>query len=165
MFRLLQEQARLKQLRLTFKTAEDLKQTSCVCCGYCCHRRSCIPSPQEVVKIAEFLKLTIEEMIEKYFVIDTMDGTLFYIKPVGENRLYLRGRIPSAEETFNEGKCIFLDENNKCKIHPVKPREAQEKKCWEKDESSYEGNKTWVPEDIYRIYPKAEDLIKQYNLF
>jgi Fe-S-cluster containining protein len=129
----LQEQQRLRLLREEFITAEDLNKNHCVNCGFCCHKRSCIPTPDELVKIAEHLKLSPKECIEKYFCIDfNMEyGKVYYVKPTGINTKHKVGKLLSCRETYNEGKCIFLTDKNKCLIHDVKPQQAKDHKCWE----------------------------------
>lgn len=124
------EDARIEELRIHFKTAKDIGKKECINCGFCCHRRPCILLPEELDKIAEFLKMDKKSIIKKFFCVDEKGG-IFFVKPAGINQMHLLGKYLEAEDTFNEGKCIFLDENNRCKIHEVKPRMAKIMKCWE----------------------------------
>lgn len=133
------EENRLEKLRQKLKPADLRGEKKCVMCGFCCHRRTCIPTPEELKKIAEFLNLTPKKLINKFFAIDRQWlGKDYYVKPLSENILDLAGKFIPNDRTFNEGKCVFLDENNKCKIYPVRPKTAQIQKCWEEDEEDKE---------------------------
>lgn len=123
-----EEQERLDNLKKQFKDANDLETDHCVQCGYCCHRRTCIPTPDELNKIADFLELSIKETMEKYFCIDFYDG-VYVMKPAGINQLDLLGDYIPTERSFNEGKCIFLKDNNDCGIYPVRPISAKDSFC------------------------------------
>ncbi len=142
MFQMFEEEARLEELKKELKPADLRKENKCVKCGFCCHRRTCIPTPEELKKIAEFLKLTPKELINKFFAIDTRFGGDYYIKPLGENIKDLAGKFIPSERTYNEGKCIFLDINNECKIYPVRPITARTQECWNDNNSSNEREKT-----------------------
>lgn len=104
----------------------------CVRCGFCCHQRTCIPTPDELEVIAKYLKMTPKACIRKYYGID-YDEVGYFIKPLGENILDLGGKVIPSERTFNEGKCVFLKQGADgyyCQIHEVKPLSAREQKCW-----------------------------------
>lgn len=130
----IEDNNRLSSLRKKFTTAEDLNLNHCIKCGWCCHFRACIPSPTELKIIASFLKISIKQTIEKYFNIDIiLNSGIYCVKPAGINRLNKTGKLLNWKETYNEGKCVFLDNNNLCKIYDVRPMMAKEMKCWEKD--------------------------------
>jgi len=143
------EQAnKLEILEKELKSARILGKKHCIKCGFCCHRASCIPTPSEFKKIAKFLKLTPIELFKKYYVIDRQDyreglGDIYYLKPAGINEKDLIGKFIPAERTFNEGKCIFLDKNNLCKIYPVRPETARKAKCWVKQKRDITPIKAW----------------------
>jgi Fe-S-cluster containining protein len=139
-----EESDRLTRLRAIFKTAKDLGKKECVKCGYCCNQRSCIPTPKELIKIAEFLKLSPQDCINTYFAVDKKNGdSNLYVKPIGVNQMDLKGKFIPSERTFNEGKCIFLDENNLCKIHSVKPQAARQLECWNTNKEFFDSVKEW----------------------
>ncbi|AVB77099.1 YkgJ family cysteine cluster protein [Methanococcus maripaludis] len=79
---------------------KDLKNIAwhCRMCGGCCDSPSV--SKKDVANIAGFLKIPFDEVVKKYLV--NFDG--------------MTGRLKTSKE-----KCIFLDENNKCKIYRVRP--------------------------------------------
>lgn len=144
--RKLREEERLEILRKKLKPADLCGVKKCVMCGFCCHVRTCIPTPEEIRKIAEFLKMKVKDMIKKYYAIDKNSNiSNFHIKPLGENIIDLGGKFIPEERTWNEGKCIFLGKGNKCKIYNVRPKSARMANCWEEREKSYdeELNKSW----------------------
>ena len=154
--KLIKESHRLEELEKELKSAHLRGEKKCIKCGFCCHKRTCIPTPNELKKIAEFLKLTPKELINKFYAIDIESyGGDYYVKPVGENTKDLAGKFIPTERTWNEGKCIFLDEKNHCKIYPVRPISAKLQKCWEnetvKDESPTKFWKDKVLEKEFKI--------------
>lgn len=148
---------RMEILKKEFKTAEDLNVKHCVKCGFCCYYRTCIPTPDELKKIAEFLKLTVIDTIKKYYCIDKREySNIYYVKPAGINQLDLLGKFIPIDRTYNEGKCIFLDDNNLCKIYIVRPKHAKNRKCW-KSRNKSTGEKIlkeWKKTNIKEIYPE-----------
>lgn len=126
----LKQTKRLNKLELQFKTADKIGATECQKCGFCCHRRACVPTVEELKEIAKFLKLTVKETIDTYMCIDKVNKTLYCVKPIGVNQQHLLGKLLSWEQTYNEGKCIFF-QNNLCKIYKVRPLMAQSFECWD----------------------------------
>lgn len=125
---------RVDELREKLKPADLRGEKKCVMCGFCCHKRTCIPTPKELKKIAKFMNLTPIELINKFYGVDRKwFGSDYYVKPLGENILDLGGKFIPSNRTFNEGKCVFLDKDNHCKIYSVRPKSAQRQKCWEKE--------------------------------
>jgi len=130
----IEEQDRLEELREKLRPARLRGKKFCVKCGFCCHARTCIPTPSELKKIATFLKLTPKALIKKYYAIDRKSGDeIYYVKPLGKNIKDLAGKFIPASRTFNEGDCVFLGKNNLCKIYPVRPATAKASKCWLQD--------------------------------
>lgn len=78
----------------------DLKNIGwrCKFCGGCCDCPSV--SKKDIANIAGFLKIPFEETVKKY--LSSFDG--------------MTGKIKKSKE-----KCIFLDENKRCKIYRVRP--------------------------------------------
>jgi len=128
------EIARLEKLRLKLKPSDLRGVKLCSKCGFCCNVRTCIPTPDELKKIAKFLKLTPIQLINKFYAIDRKWlGSDYYVKPVGVNIKDLAGKFIPSSRTYNEGKCIFLSPDNLCKIYKVRPELARVLKCWKKD--------------------------------
>lgn len=139
----MEETERLERLEKVLRSARIRGEAKCVMCGYCCSKRTCIPTPNELRKIAEFLKLIPNELINKYYAIDRFSDYNYYVKPVGENIKDLTGKFIPSERTFGEGRCIFLTENNLCKIYPVRPRSARKMECWN-DTKTGTGAESWT---------------------
>ena len=126
------------------KRACDVNAKICQKCGYCCAKRPCIPTPSELRKIAVFLNMPIKKAVKKYFVMDSFGcGAGKFIFPCKETQTDITGQYIEAERTYDRGYCIFYDKRKReCKIYPVRPKDAQLHKCWEK-ESKYNPVKAW----------------------
>ena len=117
--------------KLQGKRALDLKKEECLKCGYCCGMRPCIPTPEELKEIAKFLKMKVNEMVEKYFVCDSYDWMNKFIFPAKETQLDITGTFIDSDRTYDTGYCVFFDKKKKeCKIYPVRPQHARETDCW-----------------------------------
>jgi Fe-S-cluster containining protein len=113
--------------------------------------------PGEAEKAAAYLGMAFEDFKNKYLVVDYWVGkrghhieVLAPLKIIPDHKLlpdvddpvvraFLEelpkraraepgGRAPSSYP-FYKGRCVFLDENNRCKIHAVKPYECRETTC------------------------------------
>jgi len=142
-----------------FKTAHDLGVSKCVKCGFCCYYRPCIPTPEELIEIAKFLGLSVKEAIKKHFCVDTRDDEIFYVKPAGINQLDMLGCYIPCYRTFNEGKCVFLDDNNLCKIYPVRPNTAKMGKCWGEPIGRIPVEESWKPDKLCELYPEYKETV------
>ena len=156
------EEDRVDKLEKKLGSARLKGVNHCLKCGFCCNRRTCIPTPDELIKIAKFLKLEVKECINKYFAIDCNQmHTIYFLKPVGLNIKDLAGKFIPSNRTFNEGDCIFLDENKMCKIHKVKPKSAKGFKCWE-EIPDYDARIHWKDNQLLKIFKidgEQEDLL------
>lgn len=91
------------------------ERTRCACpeCVECCHRQPGHLIPGDFERITEFLKIAPEEAL-KYF----------WASPGGK-MMNLETRtirqVRTITPRMEKGKCVFLDENDRCKIHPVAP--------------------------------------------
>ena len=153
---------RLNRLEQEMKSARILGKKECVRCGFCCHKRTCIPMPNDIKKTAKFIKLTPIELINKYYSIDKQSSGSddYYVKPLGENIKDLAGKFIPDDRTFNEGKCIFLEQDGKrtkCKIYSVRPLSAKLMECWNKDD------KCKQHQEIYNSW-KGNQLKKQFGI-
>lgn len=92
---------------LNFISEDDSFSFHCTCCGACCrHREDILLNAYDLWHIANYLKMSIPEVISSYCVMylgNTSKLPIVKIEPVGKNR-----------------DCPFLC-RNKCKINPVKP--------------------------------------------
>jgi Fe-S-cluster containining protein len=143
---------RLMSLRNPMAIKFGLK--SCQRCGQCC-LRFCTPRPDEIEPIASYLKLSVDELIGKYMVIDTPDCKTFFLRWAkhGEEDI-TGGRIPPLR-TYDRGYCILFDEKNRsCMIHPVRPHEARYVRCWKSGNGSDRnewGISAWGERDILKF--------------
>jgi len=126
------------------KRAVDLNKKECLKCGYCCARRPCIPTPEELRNIAKFLDMNLKEMVNKLFVCDSLPfSNTKYIFPAKTTQLDIVGSYITWKRTYDEGYCIFNDPyTHLCKIYPVQPRIAKETNCWEKG-TNYDPIPSW----------------------
>lgn len=155
LFKQYETRIKLELLEKKLKSARILGKKKCVQCGFCCHQRTCIPTPAELKKIAKFFKLSVKELINKYYAIDRKwtDNT-YYVKPVGTKIKDLAGKFIPSDRTFDEGRCIFLEKKGKkfsCKIYPVRPKQAKGMKCW-KEEILYDPVKSWKKNKLLTIF-------------
>ena len=120
--------------------AVDLGKKECLRCGFCCATRPCIPTPTELLKIAEFLKIPLVGCVKKYFVVDRIGGTSAYIIfPANSAQTDITGTFVSWRRTYDTGYCIFFDEEVKeCKIHSVRPKLAKISFCWINNDDEYD---------------------------
>jgi uncharacterized protein len=78
----------------------------CTQCGVCCHAKGELAyvyvNQEERRRIAGALEKTLEEFASEYIA---MDGRFYLLK-------------------FKDGKCIFLNEDNSCRVQEVKPTQC-----------------------------------------
>lgn len=152
------ETERLEKLEIKLGSARLKKVKHCLKCGFCCNRRPCIPTPDELIEIANFLKLDVKTCINKYFAIDIdVKENIYFLKPVGINTKDLAGKFIPSDRTYNEGDCIFLDKNRECKIHKVRPKSAKECNCWEEKETKYNPTIFWKNNQLLKRFCIKED--------
>lgn len=105
--------------------------TSCSCekCVSACKNDPGRLIPEDLPKLAEFLNLSVEELIISSLVkIPLSKKTEVYAlapaKLKGKRFLAKPGTVIPGYYTKEHGKCIFLDENGLCTVHEVKPFEC-----------------------------------------
>jgi Fe-S-cluster containining protein len=91
------------------------ERTTCSCaeCVRACYRQPGPLAPGDVERIAAFLKITLTEA-KTYFC--ASPGAL-----VGDSRTGRVWRIGSITPKKRRGRCVFLDAEDRCRIHPVSP--------------------------------------------
>lgn len=147
------EAERLDALEKRLQSACLRNETYCRQCGFCCCKRTCVPTPDELEAIAAHLGMTPRECIAAHFAIDERDG-VFHVKPLGRNIVDLAGKFIPDERTYNEGACVFLrDENGHptageqpgrytCAIYAVRPASARAQECWTENDAPI-GHEAW----------------------
>lgn len=130
--------------------ASDKHENKCLQCGFCCATRPCIPTPEELQNIADYLKLDVKEAVKKYFIGDQIGGTsINIIFPAKKTQTDVTGTFIDAIRTYDIGYCVFFDESRKeCQINPVKPKSAKLIYCWKEDEIE--------PESILELWKNVD---------
>ena len=88
------------------KKSDILKLDDCKKCGKCCHHGSGSLIDEDVPKIASFLKITEQELKEKY-----LDEHIKF------NTKAFKPKIQNKDKVL--GACIFFDSEKGCKIHSI----------------------------------------------
>lgn len=102
---------------------------SCTCdeCKSACNHIPGWFKPSEIFKVAEYLGLTVQELFDKYLGINyylatdrnQLEKDVFVLTPA-TTKMEGGDMFPWV----GKGTCVFLDENELCSIHPVKPFEC-----------------------------------------
>jgi len=118
---------------------QQVVPASCDCkkCRSCCTNIPGIPMPEQVVRIAEFLKMPLMQCLEQYFIVGQRDG----VERIGTNedgiaeydmtefvypaRVGCAGQRENWQYTCRRGACSFLTDDEHCMVHEVKPFECK----------------------------------------
>ena len=94
---------------------EQFKRTTCACkdCTACCKRQPGPLAHGDFERIAAYLGETHAQAKEHFWA---SPGALVKLRDSGQTI-----RIGTITPRFRKGRCVFLDENDRCKIHPVAP--------------------------------------------
>ena len=86
-------------------------RTTCACrtCVQSCYRQPGPLAPGDLERIAEYLGLTIEEAKKHFWA---SPGGMMMVN----NRVH---RVGTVTPKRRRGKCVFLDDDDRCRIHPV----------------------------------------------
>ena len=136
------------------QTASFLGLKECQRCGWCCAKRTCIPTPDELQPIADYLGLAVPEMIEQYMVGDQQNGH-YFVRFANVQQLDVLGEFLDWKRTYDKGDCILYDlVNRTCKIWPVRPQDARIMFCWNEEEPEWDSRTEWNEGDLERICPR-----------
>jgi Fe-S-cluster containining protein len=93
----------------------EFNRTVCACkeCTQCCKRQPGPLAPGDYERIQEHLGATQEQMAKLFCA---SPGALIVDHRSGE-----AVRIGTITPQRRKGRCVFLDENDRCKIHAVAP--------------------------------------------
>ncbi len=127
-----------RYLKRKLKSSDMLNLDHCRACGYCCHYSVCNATPDEIDNIAKFLNIDSQELIKTkcgfghfhdvYHGIIT--ACIIYPRFLTKGKLDRSGKILGIMDFYDTKGCVFLSDDNKCLIHPVRPLQAREMKCW-----------------------------------
>lgn len=106
-----------------------IEKQTCNRCGTCCRTHPCALAPDDLGKIAFFLRMSRTDVFRRYLVLDytiASSRKLRYLCParVGDKP----GRAVDWDWSFTGSPCIFLH-GNSCAIEPVKPRGGRTFSC------------------------------------
>jgi len=151
------EQEYLKYLRIEGRlalSAKNLRLKNCQQCGYCCLGVTCVPKPDEIESIADFLELSTDELIKQYMLIDKFDDSNYFLRFANEKQQDITGTYLPKERWFDRGYCILYDKRNRaCRIYCMRPFEARDWNCWDVKPVYIKATNIWKPEDIYKLLP------------
>lgn len=141
-----------------------MEECKCYKCVISCKRIPGIPKPDELVRQAEFLKIPLKDYLEKYCVAGYREdligkGRVDFVYPA---RKGFGGTGETWGYPLDNGDCIFLDNNNLCMIHPVKPFEcARGMACKDTPKKSYRliALRKWK-KDIDILLPEIKKFIQ-----
>ena len=95
--------AHLTETARKHPSAANLGMKKCLRCGLCCYSYPCIPRPDEIEPIANYLGLSVRQLIDKYMVIDTQDCETYILRWAKHGEEDITGwRIP-PKRTFDRG--------------------------------------------------------------
>lgn len=122
----------LGEERELHNTADQQGKAECQQCGWCCLKRPCTPTPDELERIAEYLGMSPGELIRTKCVVDQFaKGGRFYVLWAKETQLDLLGQYVPCSRTYDQGYCVFFNrETHNCRIHEVRPESARSYECW-----------------------------------
>ena len=112
-------------------TAARLGRTECQQCGFCCLRRPCIPTPDELEVIAKYLGLSVRDTLKTKMVVDINEKNIYYPVWANESQQDMVGNLLPYNRTYDRGYCIFFDRTtHNCLIYEVRPEAARITQCW-----------------------------------
>lgn len=120
----------------------------CKKCGHCCGYSSGALIESDIPRIAEFLKITEKALKEESLEeIEKFNTTRFRPKLIKQ-----KGRP--------HGRCVFLEDDNNCRIHEVKPIECRLGNCGEHGEKL----SIWFRLKYY-VDPDDPESIRQWAIY
>jgi Fe-S-cluster containining protein len=134
------------------------KEQGCIRRGLCCKNNPGWFAPGEVEKAADFLKMSTDQFIRSYLLIDGIHtpeyGWIDVFVPARLNRFGEFDLPPLSRVDdiyrFTSGPCVFYHENG-CDIYPVRPIECRSYFCGNdpsEDLSHEEIAKMWAEEKV-----------------
>mgnify|MGYP002398849304 CR=1 FL=1 len=150
-------------------SAAKVGVNQCMRCGLCCYQYPCIPRPEEIEPIAQYLGLSVLELINQYMVIDTAECKVYFLRWAKHGEEDLAGKMIPPARTFDRGYCILYDKESRgCRIHPVRPQEARVIKCWKKNsgkDKSLWGITGWSEQAILQFLPDFSPHVWEDNKY
>lgn len=130
---------------LTMANARSHKD--CEVCNNGCRMGSGVLAPEDESKIAEYMKISIEELRRDF------------LEPVTRfNTTMQRPKLLRHGKSY--GKCVFFDEQKKCMINDVKPLECKTATC----DPIGEKTSQWFMLK-YFVNPSDNESLRQWNSY
>lgn len=101
----------------------------CTKCGVCCHRATGMLQQKDLKPIADFLKITPEQLFKKFLVARKCIFDIWHVAPRKKGQ---KAGIESYSIAVDK-PCIFLTQKG-CRIHAVKPTECRSQQCWKEND-------------------------------
>ncbi len=107
-----------------------METCSCKECVSACHNDPGRLVPDDIVKLSQFMKISIDDLNKNYLVRVpvTINGHTAYAlapaKKKGQRYIADPGTVAPAYYAEEKGRCIFLDERDLCSVHEAKPFEC-----------------------------------------
>lgn len=140
----------LEKLKKIHISAEVLHKNECQKCALCCWQRPCSFTKNDFETVVNYFNLTPEETFFKYFIVDGIGQGLMLLAR-RKNQEDIAGTYISCRRTYDiDSPCIFLNKNNECIIHQIKPQEGMEQKCWDRSKINKE-HYIWNKEDLLNL--------------
>lgn len=154
----------LDKLEVERNTARMQDLTECQRCGWCCAKRTCVPTPDELPKITEHLGMSVEKMIETYMVGDAQTGCSkqrrCFLRWANTEQVDLAGSFLDWEATYDKGDCVlYAPQERICRIWSVRPQDAQNQACWldiDPENLDFDARDAWEDGDLERLCPDMD---------
>jgi len=94
----------------TLKFGNEANEFKCFQCGRCCQISGFVRVEEnEAKEIARYLGISLAELRQRYTTTMRLDGK----------------DVEILRDHPGTTRCIFLDEKNRCIVHPVKPKQCR----------------------------------------
>ena len=101
-------------------TQPTLASCMCAVCQEQCTHKPGWFKPGEAEKVAEFLRIDLQELFDQYLMPDSWELPRDSIRTLSPA---IKGKKPGQRLAYAAGECVFFKEG-RCTIHPVKPYEC-----------------------------------------
>ena len=137
----------------------DLGKDHCISCGTCCWTNPCTLSKDDVIRISEYIGISVIRFFYFYCLLEyysVQDDDRFVIKLIRHNQKDVSGGMIHEYRQWDiDTPCIFYIKD-KCLLHPVKPEEGINCKCWENRSKRYKPY-IWRELDLRIFYKEESD--------
>ncbi len=116
--------------RRIMQPADFQGRQGCVRCGFCCMRKACIPTPEELVTIAGYFQMQDKQFFNVYMVVD-IHQDIRHPRFANTKQYDVTGMLLEPLRTYDQGQCLmYSEEQRECTIYAVQPKHAKVYQCW-----------------------------------